>query len=100
MNAIEKEQEHAKAIHSSLMSSDESDNNEDESVLATRPLQWRAKELNGFFRELNARYYSGLSPAQKRMMSKRVIGEESSRPQSAVPAHLQQWITDEDPILL
>ena len=50
--------------HVTMMSSDESDGEEE--TLVTRPLPWRAEEISSFFNDLDVRYRANMSNQQKR----------------------------------
>ena len=51
------------ALHINLVSSDESDAEED--ALKTRPLTWRTEEVTDFFKRLDERWKASLSSQQK-----------------------------------
>ena len=60
------------ALHLSLVSLDESDE-EDPTSMVTRPLTWRTEVIN-FFHVLDQRYMSSMTNQQKRQSVKRRLG--------------------------
>lgn len=66
------------ALHPSLVSSDESDE-EDPTSMVTRPLTWRMEEVTNFFHVLDQRYKSTMTNQQKRQSVKRRVGRPSHR---------------------
>ena len=67
-----------KALHPSLASSDEYDE-EDPAAMVTRPLTWRTEEVSNFFRILDQRYKSSMTNQQKRLSVNRRVGRPSCR---------------------
>ena len=74
------------ALHISLVSSDESDAEED--ALKPKPLTWRTEEVTDFFKCLDERWKAGLSSQQKRQCVNRRLGLPSERTTHGVPQHL------------
>ena len=74
------------ALHIHLVSSDESDAEED--ALKTRPLTWRTEEVTDFFKRLDERWKASLSSQQKRQCVNRRLGLPSERTTHGVPQHL------------
>ena len=75
------------ALHSALISSDESD--EEGDVLRTRPLEWRSEEVSMFFfHNLDSRYRRSMSNQQKRQSVNRRVGPPSTRGRNEVPESL------------
>ena len=74
------------ALHSALISSDESD--EEGDVLRTRPLEWRSEEVSMFF----SRYRRSMSNQQKRQSVNGRVGPPSTRGRNEVPESLL-WAT-------
>ena len=74
------------ALHINLVSSDESDAEED--ALKTRPLTWRTEEVTDFFKRLDERWKASLSSQQKRQWVNRRPGLPSERTTHGVPQHL------------
>ena len=77
----------SEALHSALISSDESD--EEGDVLRTRPLEWRSEELStSFFHNLDSRYRISMSNQQKRQFVNRRVGPPSTRGRNEVTESL------------
>lgn len=74
------------ALHISLISSDESDAEDD--ALATRPLTWRMEDVTKYFQLLDERWKTGMTPQQKRQSVSRRLGLPSERTTTGVPQHL------------
>lgn len=79
------------ALHLSLVSSDESDE-EDPTSMVTRPLTWRTEEVTNFFHVLDQRYMSSMTNQQKRQSVKRRLGRPSRRNNTEIPEKLL-WAT-------
>lgn len=80
------------ALHLSLVSSDESDE-EDPTSMVTRPLTWRTEEVTNFFHVLDQRYImSSMTNQQKRQSVKRRLGRPSRRNSTEIPEKLL-WAT-------
>ena len=79
------------ALNLCLISSDESDN-EEPSVLVTRPLTWRTEEVTTFFRRLDERHKPLMTNQQRRQSTNRRVGAPSTRPKTEVPEKLL-WAT-------
>lgn len=82
----EKKTQLFESLHVTMMSSDESDGEED--TLVTRPLAWRAEEISSFFHDLDARYRGNMSNQQKRQSVNRRVGLPSDRNSNEVPEKL------------
>ena len=80
----EKRQPIFEALHPSLVSSDESDE-EDPTSMVTRPLTWRTEEVTNFFHILDQRYKSSMTNQQKRQSVKRKVGRPSHRNNREIP---------------
>ena len=80
------------ALHSALISSDESD--EEGDVLRTRPLEWRSEEVSMFFffHNLDSRCRRSMSNQQKRQSVNIRVGPPSTRGRNEVPESLL-WAT-------
>ena len=74
------------ALHSALISSDESD--EEVDVRRTRPLEWRSDEVSIFFHNLDSRYRESMSNQQRRQCVNRRVGPASTRDHNEVPESL------------
>lgn len=74
------------ALHTALISSDESDAEGD--ALATRPLIWRTDDVSKYFRLLDERWKAGMTSQQKRQSVSRILGLPSERTTTGVPQHL------------
>ena len=75
------------AVHSALISSDESD--EEGDVLRTRPLEGRSEEASiFFFQNLDSRYRESMSNQQRRQRVNRRVGPPSTRGQNEGPESL------------
>lgn len=74
------------ALHIGLISSDESDAEDD--ALATRPLTWRTDDVNEYFQLLDQRWKAGMTSQQRRQSVSRILGHPSERTTTAVPQHL------------
>ena len=68
MREEEKSMQDFEALHSSLISSDESD--EEQDTLVTRPVVWRAEEVSTIFQGLDLGYRERLSNQQRRQCVK------------------------------
>ncbi|XP_068714058.1 uncharacterized protein [Montipora foliosa] len=79
------------SLHPSLMSSDESD--QEEETLLNRPLRWRAEEVSNFFQMLDIRYRTSMSSQQRRQCANRRVGPPSRRGSSDVPEKLHWAVT-------
>ena len=77
-----------KVMVMSMMSSEESGEDEGEEVLIRRRLSWRAERVNDFFKKLDDNVWAEKSPQARRQMKKRMLGEASSRP---LPAGMSKW---------
>ena len=73
------------ALHIGLISSDESDAEDD--ALATRSLTWRTNNVTKFFRLLDERWKAGMASQQKRQSVSRRLGLPSERTATGVPHH-------------
>ena len=73
-----------KALHPSLASSDEYDE-EDPAAMDTRSLTWKTEEVSNFFRILDQRYKSSMTNQQKRLSVNRRVGRPSCRNSSEIP---------------
>ena len=80
----EKREPILEALHPSLVSSDESDE-EDPTSKVTRPLTWRTEEVTTFFHVLDQGYKSSMTNQQKRPSVKRRAGGPSHRNSSEIP---------------
>ena len=73
------------ALHISLVSSDELEDEED--ALATRPLTWRVEEVSDFFKTLDDRWKAAMTPQQKhKSVSQRNGLPKSTEPKWSSPA--------------
>ncbi|CAH3152029.1 unnamed protein product [Pocillopora meandrina] len=75
-----------KALHLSMISSDESDGEDD--TLSTKHLVWRAEEVSSFFKELDSRHRANMSTQQRRQCVNRQVGLPSTRSHNEVPEKL------------
>ena len=82
----EKESELFEALHLSMISSDESDGEDD--TLSTKHLVWRAEEVSSFFKELDSRHRANMSTQQRRQSVNRQVGLPSTRSHNEVPEKL------------
>ena len=62
-----------------LMSSEDSGMDEDEEILAVRPLPWRSTRVDEMFDELDKKIQSGKSPQSRRQTKRRKVGNLSQR---------------------
>ncbi|XP_044167869.1 uncharacterized protein LOC122951888 [Acropora millepora] len=74
------------ALHSSLISLDKSDEEQDTGV--TRPLVWRAEEVSTIFQGLHLGHKEILSNQQGRQCVNRRVGPPTSRSHHEVPEKL------------
>ena len=88
MSEEEKKEEVFGALHTSLISSDES---EAEGALVIRPLTWRTEDVSEYFKTLDERWKSAMTPQQKRQSVGRRLGLPSLRSPSGVPQNLV-WV--------
>ena len=77
MSEEEKKEEMFGALHTSLISSDESETEGD--PLVTRPLTWRTEDVSEYFKTLDERWKSAMTPQQKRQSVGRRLGLPSSK---------------------
>lgn len=91
VNDEEKREPIFEALHLSLVSSDESDEDEP-TTMVTRPLPWRTDEVSNFFKTLDQRYKSSMTSQQKRQCVNRRVGIPSDRDSREVPEKLH-WAT-------
>ena len=82
----EKKSQLFESLHFSMMSSDESDGEDD--TLSTKHLVWRAEELSSFFNELDLRHRANMSTQQRRQSVNRQVGRPSTRSHNEVPEKL------------
>ena len=82
----EKSMQDFEALHSSLISSDESD--EEQDTLVTRPLVWRAEEVSTIFQGLDLGHKEKLSNLQRRQCVHRRVAPPSNRRHNEVPEKL------------
>ena len=72
-----------------MVSSEESGTDDGEEVLIVRPIPWRSARVHHMFRELDRQSLTDKSPQSRRQMKRRVLGENSTRPQCN--RELPQW---------
>ena len=89
MSEEEKKEEVFGALHTSLISSDESE--EEGDALVIRPLTWRTEDVSEYFKTLDERWKSAITPQQKRQSVGRRLGLPSLRSPSGVPQNLV-WV--------
>ena len=75
------------ALHPSLVSLDDSDE-EDPVAMVTRPLTWRTEKVSNFFHILNQSYKSSMTNQQERQSVNRRVGRPSNRNSSEIPEKL------------
>ena len=68
------------AMKLDIMSSEESDMDEEEEVLIIHPLEWRSDKLERMFLILDNEITKSKSPQAQRQMKRRVVGDKSQRP--------------------
>ena len=86
MREEEKSIQDFEALHSSLISLDKSDEEQDTGV--TRPLAWRAEEVSTIFQGLHLGHKEGLSNQQGRQCVNRRVGPPTNRSHYEVPEKL------------
>ena len=67
------------ALKLDLMSSEESDIDDDEEILVLHPLPWRSEKVDQMFVMLDNETMKSKSPQAHRQMKRRVSGDESER---------------------
>ncbi|CAH3182787.1 unnamed protein product [Porites lobata] len=82
------------ALHASLVSSDESDT--EDNSLRTRPLSWRTENVNNFSKLLDGRAKAAMTSQQRRQSVSRRQGVASERGTDTVPGHLK-WAVCNSP---
>nr|XP_058946181.1 uncharacterized protein LOC131774182 isoform X1 [Pocillopora verrucosa] len=82
----EKKSELFEALHLSMISSDESDGEDD--TLSTKLLVWRTEEVSSFFKELDSQHRANMSTQQRRQSVNRQVGCPSTRSHNEVPEKL------------
>ena len=70
-----------KIVTLDMVSSEESGTDDGEEVLTVRPLPWRSARVRHMFRELDRQSLTDKSPKSRRQMKRRVLRENSARPQ-------------------
>ena len=81
-----------KVLVPTMMSSEESGNEENEDILLVHPLVWRSGKVNQFFSLLDEKAMEGKSPQARRQMKKRVKGDVSARdPPGPFSSSLPKW---------
>ena len=76
----EEKEKWRKVIAIDLISSDDSDTDEEEDVMVTRPLPWRSAHVTNFFHQLDAASLRDKTPQSRRQRKRRVEGSPSARP--------------------
>ena len=89
MKEEEKSMQDFEALYSSLISSDESD--EEQDTLVTRPLVWRAEEVSTIFQGLDLGHKERLSNQQRRQCVNRRVSPPSNRSHNEVLEQLL-WV--------
>ena len=74
------------SMHFSMISSDESDGEDD--TLSTKHLVWRTEELSSFFNEFDLRHRANMFTQQRRRSVNRQVGRPSTRSHNEVPEKL------------
>lgn len=72
-----------------MISSEDSGTDDGEEVLVVRPLPWRSARVSHMFQEVDRQNLKDKSPQSRRQMKRRVLGENSDRPQCT--SELPQW---------
>ena len=62
-----------------MMSSEDSEIDEEEEVLMVHPLPWRASKVDAMFKRLDDGIKENKSPQSRRQMKKRCVGQDSAR---------------------
>ena len=83
VTAAEKDGQMFEALHTGLISSDESDAEGD--ALGTRPLTWRTDDVGEYFQLLDERWKAGMTSQQKRQSVSRRLGLPSERATNGIP---------------
>ena len=86
MREEEKNIQDFEALHSSLISSDKSD--EEQDTVVTRPLVWRAEEVSTIFQGLHFGHKERLSNQQGRQSVNKRVGPPTNRSHNEVPEKL------------
>ena len=86
MREEEKSIQDFEALHSSLISLDKSDKEQD--TVVTRPLVWRAEEVSTIFQGLHLGHKERLSNQQGRQCVNRRVGPPTNRSHNEVPEKL------------
>ena len=69
-----------RVLISDMMSSEESDMDEEKEVLKVHSLPWRAVSVSRMFTHWTKKLPNKRTPQSRRQMKERVMGEESDRP--------------------
>ena len=80
-----------KILKLDLISSEESDLDEGEEVMVTKPLPWRSSNVTRFFGKLDEECRQNKSPQARRQMKPRRSGLPSSRPQPSTEG-FPDWV--------
>ena len=81
-----------KVIVPDLISSEESEMDEDEEVLKVRSLSWRASRVTAMFERLDGEVSKSKTPQSKRQRKRRVNSGESSQRQQPADLNLPNWV--------
>lgn len=73
-----------------IISSDESEKEDDEEILVVHPLPWLSDTVSQFKTRLDQEIVNSKTPQAKRQMKRRVIGTSSTRNK---PDNLPSWVT-------
>ena len=75
-----------------IMSSEESDVNEDNEVIVVKPLPWRSEQVNDFLKRLDDRITKDRSPQAQRQAKKRVPSSVASLRLKPGSSHYPAWL--------
>ena len=85
----QQKEEWKEAMKVEMISSDESDVDNGDEVIVTKPLPWRSANVSQFFSKLDEECRHNKSPHARRQMKPRKCGLPSSRPK---PQGFPDWV--------
>ena len=76
-----------------LMSSEESENDNEDDVIVVHPLPWLSEKVENFKQTLDIKIKKDKTPQARRQMKQRIIGTTSSRPPKL---ELPSWVLNNE----
>ena len=88
----EEKEKWSKALKMELMSSEESDIEDEKEVLIHHPIPWLSSTVQTFKKKLDEEIIKGKSPQAKRQRKDRVLGRPPTRPLPTDSENFPTWI--------